>query len=184
MFVFCLLVTILVWLSFWLPTAQATERNDQLLALLLARTCVAEIGFKGEIAECNLMWTINRRNALVRNRSLRKQTLLFNAYWQSPKRQKKYPWIKHLAGTERPRGWSKKLKWAVHRNKWLELRRAALAFVKQPQAFELLCVEAVDYGSATDVPDSPNFELVKCLDGNTRQRYWRLKPWKVNYKNK
>lgn len=175
---------VMLTLLFWLPTAHGAEREDRILALLLARTCVAEIGFKGEIEECHLMWVINLRNAELRNRSLGRQTLRFNAYWKSPKRQKKFPWIKNLTDDNKPKLWPKKLKWSQHKDKWLSFYEAAIAFVTNPKGFDLLCIEAIDYGSPFDIPDSSNLETVECLGGHTRQKYWRLKPWKVTYKDK
>lgn len=147
------------------------------LALLLARTCVAEIGFQEEssVEECQLMWQVNARNAKRSGRSLTRQTLRFNSFWKVRDRQALRPFIGHLDGPEEPHDWPRALKWTRYRDKWLEYRRAAMAFAKRPQDTAHICPEAINYGAPTEVPDATNQEPVYCLGGKTRQKYWRVR---------
>ncbi len=147
------------------------------LALLLARTCVAEIGMQDEatVEECQLMWEVNRRNAERAGRTLEEQTLKFNSFWKVKDRQLLKPWILHMDGPEKPHGWPRVLRWARYKDKWLSCRRAALAFVKSPTDTSYLCVEAINYGAQKEIPKDARQETVYCLGGVTLQRYWRFK---------
>jgi hypothetical protein len=150
------------------------------LALLLARTCVAEIGFQEDVTECQLMWSINHRNAIKNGWSTRKQTLRFNGYWKSRKQRRKRPWIQYLKGPWKPPAWGKKMLWEVYKERWLAYERAAMAFVKDPSSVDYLCPEAVDYGAPHERPRLFGMETIRCLGGmkrqggTTRQRYWSL----------
>ena len=142
------------------------------LILLLARTCVAEIGFVEDTDECVLMWAINERHATDKGRSIENQTRLFNSYWKVSEHQKRRPYIKHMDGMEKPKGWPKTLDWSNYVHKWAGIRRAAQYFVSNPRVGDYICPEAYDYGGYGDHPRSPGMVRVKCLGGRTKQRYW------------
>lgn len=162
------------------------------LALLLARTCVAEISFVDEegIRECELMWSISQRNAIRRGRTLTRQTMLFNSYWKCDKKPgkktpkcyyqiKNRPWIKHLNGAEKPKYWPQTMRWSMWRDKWLGMRRAAEDWLKQRRLTFHGCDHAIDYGAPGEIPSMSRMEMIKCLP-NARQRYWQLKRGKNN----
>jgi hypothetical protein len=157
---------------------------EMALALLLARTCVAEIGLHEEstVEECQLMWTVNKRNAEMKGRTILAQTLKFNSFWKVKERRALRPFIEHLNGPEKPQGWPNALKWSRYQGKWMRYRNAAILFVKRPQDFSLMCSEAVDYGGPGEVPKAKYLEPVQCLGGVTRQKYWRIKPTSKAFK--
>lgn len=145
------------------------------LHLLLAMTCVAEVGFHQETTECELMWEINYRNSVSRNRSLRKQTLLFNSYWKSTEQRGRRPWIQHLNGTEEPLGWPQTIRWGVHKRMWLKYVRAARAFLATKKKRPQICPGAVDYGAPEEYPRKHfMMKRVYCVAG-TLQWYWVMK---------
>lgn len=143
------------------------------LAILLAQTCVAEVGFNKDPSECILMWEVNERNAKLRNRSLRKQTLLYNAYWRSTPQRNRRPWIQHLKGGEEPKLWNKRLKWKVHRGMWLRYVRTAREFLNSHKRRIALCPGALDYGAPKEYP-AHYMERITCLT-KTKQWYWARK---------
>ena len=159
-------------LLFFMAAIVRAENKTEDLALLLARTCVAEIGFKGDVSECKLMWSINQRNALKKQRSLKRQTKLFNSYWKCKSHQKSRPWIKHLNGYEQPKHWPNTMLWSTFRDKWIEIEIAAIKFVNERKE-SFICKDAMDYGAPGESPNMSNTELLNC--GSTRQRYWRIK---------
>lgn len=155
------------------------------LALLLARTCVAEISFTDDPRECEIMWTINQTRASAKKWSLEKQTKKFNSYWRCGKKKNGYkpkcyyqhrnrPWIKYLDGPEKPKGWPSTMSWDIFCDKWLVMRAAAERFVASRKPLYHGCDDAIDYGAPGETP-SGNVQLVKCLDGRTKQRYWKFK---------
>lgn len=158
---------------------------EMTLALLLARTCVAEIGLNDSatVEECQLMWTVNERNAQKHGRSLADQTLKFNSFWKVSDHRARRPYVEHLNGPERPLGWPRSMRWSRYRKKWMSYRNAAILFVKRPQDFSLMCSEAVDYGAPGETPKANYLELTQCLNGATRQRYWRIKPSSKAYRS-
>lgn len=173
-----LMIAFAIWVVVFLTVgavmdARADSKDE--LALLLARTCVAEIGFKGTVEECHLMWRINRDNAIKKKRSIKRQTKLFNSYWKCKTQRRRRPWIKHLEGPEKPKHWPSTMEWSMFRDKWLEYEAAAIAFVaSQRNAFHG-CDDAIDYGAPGEIPAMRNMEQIKCLGGKTRQRYWRVR---------
>lgn len=157
-----------------------TGKDEKLtqLAKLLGRTCVAEIGFEGQTAECELMWSINQKNAIRRNRSLERQTLKFNSYWKVKEQRKRRPWIKYLGdggAAKMPRRWPSTINWDRYRGKWIEIEKAALGFVHSNRQRFYDCPQAVDYGAPGESPDMGIVKRIKCLQGKTRQRYWAFK---------
>ena len=170
------ILTILI-LGFIVNASYATKNSETIdsLALLLGRTCVAEIGFEGTIQECELMWSINQKNAITRNRSLKRQTRLFNSYWKVREQRMRRPWIKFLSGAAQPERWPSTIRWERYQGKWSEVEQAARKFVdSHRQAFHD-CPDAVDYGAPGESPDMGIVEQIKCLGGNTRQRYWKFR---------
>lgn len=144
------------------------------LALLLAQTCVAEVGFKSDTMECELMWEINDANAVVRKRSLRAQTKKFNAYWRSAKQRRARPWVGNLRGDlSKPKGWPKHLSWTNHVERWSRYLVSARMFVTYRETWARQCPEAMDYGAPHELPDDhEKMKIIKCLSGKTRQWYW------------
>jgi hypothetical protein len=143
------------------------------LALLLARTCVAEIGFQEDVQECKIMWAINDANARTRNRSLTRQTKKFNSYWRSREQRARRPWIKHLTNEERPRHWQKNLQWAMYRTRWLRYLEAAKEYVQNRKQTRHPCPQAIDYGAPGEIPKG-RLVKVKCMDG-AKQWFWGWK---------
>jgi len=142
----------------------------QILILLLARTCIAEIGFQGTNQECVLMWQINQRRAEEKNWTLKQQTLNYNQYWTTPSHRKARPWIANLEGKNKPPGWPRNLKWKRHVKKWLEIKKAAKQFVAGH--CKKICLKAIDYGAPYDIPPAGRARI-RCLGGKTMQRYYR-----------
>jgi len=146
------------------------------LALLLAQTCVAEIGFRDTTDECKLMWQINYDNAGRHRRSVSQQTKLFNGYWgeslQSQRQRAARPWIAHLRDDRQPRHWQRNLSWPAHRERWLRYLEAAKAFVGHGGAARHPCPGAMDYGAPGEIPKGP-LVRIECLGGDTEQHYWR-----------
>lgn len=166
----------LILITCFCGLARGRESNDEKLALLLARTCVAEIGFEGEVDECMLMWSINQKNAIKKGRSLKRQTLLFNAYWKSKIQRRRRPWIKYLDYSLPPKYWPKTMSWAMFEDRWFDIWNAAEIFVHSNRQFFHGCPEAMDYGAPGETPNMRGVEKVKCIEGvKTRQRYWRFK---------
>lgn len=147
-------------------------RADDELPLLLARTCVAEIGFDGDVSECELMWVVNQQNAFRKQRSLKRQTLLFNSYWKCRAQRSRRPWIKHLKGYKAPKYWPKTMRWENFRDKWILIETAAVKFAFKRRA-PTSCTDAMDYGAVNERPKMGGVEPVDC--GKTLQRYWRFK---------
>ncbi len=147
-----------------------------LLALLLAQTCVAEISFQIDTRECQVMWHVNNANAKKRGLSLAEQTRQFNTYWRSEIRRARRPWIKYLnANLTKPKHWPATISWKNHKDRWRRYLDAARKFVRTDRHLKRPCLQALDYGSQTDVPKNKNYILTRCLGGNTKQRYWRHK---------
>ena len=145
------------------------------LHLLLAMTCVAEVGFHKSTEECQLMWEINERNAEARNRSLKKQTLLFNSYWKSKEQRSRRPWIRYLEGEEEPKHWPKTIRWGVHKRMWIRYVRAARVFLANKHRRKEICPGALDYGAPQEYPrQASTMKRVWCVD-NTLQWYWALR---------
>jgi len=115
----------------------------QILVLLLARTCIAEIGFQGSTDECVLMWQVNQTNAERKGISLKVQTLNYNQYWVRKSHRKHRPWIAYLEGKDKPKFWSKSLKWKAHVKKWLQIKKEAQKFVNGYYT-KGLCKSAID----------------------------------------
>lgn len=150
------------------------------LTILLAQTCVAEISFQKDTTECVLMWEINQRNAELRNRSLRKQTLLYNAYWRSTEQRNRRPWIQHLRGSEEPKGWPKRLHWKYHKHLWLKYVKAANEFLRTIKTRKAICPGALDYGAPKEYP--PDYmEPIACLS-KSNQWFWAKRDG--NYRRK
>lgn len=145
------------------------------LALLLARTCVAEIGLQEDVAECELMWTINQRNADIKGRTIEEQTRLYNQYWRSPWLDSTRPYIRHMVGPKKPNYWPRSMSWAKHRYRWLAYLAAAERFVINPDAYSNLCPGAIDYGAKNEIPDRRDVVPVKGLGRKTKQKYWRIR---------
>jgi len=156
-------------------SARSGEKESKKTALLLARTCVAEIGFElnATVDECELMWSINFHNALRKKRSLTRQTMLFNSYWKSKTQRRRRPWIQFLDGQTKPKYWPNSIKWSRYMDKWLQYRERALIFVLRPYDPTRICEGAMDYGARDEMPEMLGIELVKCLSIRTRQNYWR-----------
>jgi len=171
-------------LSASIPEAESDSTPAQpSTALLLAQTCVAEIGFYRDTSECVLMWEINQRNAKYRGVSIRKQTKQFNAYWKNPNKQR--PWIQHLnEELKKPEHWpNRAASWAVHRPIWKSYLSAARTFLHQvsTQTYRNICPRAADYGGkcgdgkhACDKPRMTCAKPLLCLSGRTFQAYWDL----------
>ena len=152
--------------------------------LLLAQTCVAEIGFNRKTDECQLMWEINGRNARRSSRTIDEQTMLFNAYWKNP--DKNRPWIQYLnLEAEEPHLWPKNAAtWAVHKKMWQSYLAAAAKFVEKfpTKRYRHICRRADDYGGrcddgglhACDTPKQKCAKPILCLSGRTHQAYWNL----------
>jgi hypothetical protein len=154
------------------PAHGAETVKDEELTLLLARTCVAEIGFEGQIAECEIMWSLNQQNAQNRGRSLWKQTRKYNSYWKCPVQRDRRPWIQYLDGYEKPKHW-RMAKWSKFKNKWMDIRSAAEVFVHSHRQFFHDCRGSVEYGAPGETPKMGyRMTRKRCLGGTTRQRYW------------
>lgn len=143
------------------------------LYLLLAQTCVAEISFQRDPSECILMWEVNERNARLRNRSLRKQTLLYNSYWKSTEQRNRRPWIQHLKGREQPKHWPERLKWKWHVKMWLRYVKAAREFLDTKNKRVPICPAAYDYGAPREYPGG-YMKPVVCLR-KANQWFWARK---------
>jgi hypothetical protein len=173
---FGLLAILILCLGPCVEKVYGFEPKNKSLSSLLAQTCVAEIGFQGTIAECELMWSINQRNAIKKNRSLTRQTRLFNSYWKAPWQRKRRPWIKHLEGIEAPKRWPSSMKWEKFADSWIDIEKAAEVFVNSHRQFFHDCQTAIDYGAPGETPRmQPYLKRLKCLGGKTRQRYWAFK---------
>jgi hypothetical protein len=150
----------------------------QILILLLARTCIAEVGFHVSEKECVLMLQINESNAIRKHWTLKQQTLNYNQYWVTIAHQKARPWIRNLEGKNEPLGWPRNLLWKRHVKKWLSIKEAARKFVYglrySVDKHAKLCPAAIDYGATTDIPP-PNRMRVRCLGEKTKQRYYKEK---------
>jgi len=148
------------------------------VALLLAKTCVAEIGFRKNPQECLVMWEINGDNAKKRGRTIERQTLLFNAYWKIPKKKRKRNWIAGLNRTnDKPALWPKSYDWSKYKNRWNAYVNAADQFENNwvNGSHKRLCPQASDYGApGIDTPKHACARVTKCLRGKTAQRYWDL----------
>lgn len=174
-----ILAGLIIWLAFfavltwgWDASAQTRAERE---TLLLARTCVAETGLDSRIEECLLMWTVNQANANRKGVTLARQTKLFNAYWRSTEQRARRPWIAHLGGRTRPDGWPLRASWKRNVEKWLNIERAAEAFVYSHRQYWFDCKGVVDYGSPFDRPRDQRLVKVQCLDGDTKQHYWARK---------
>ncbi|MCP4604513.1 MAG: hypothetical protein GY847_28995 [Proteobacteria bacterium] len=160
-------VMLFVWALLAVVTLSWNSWADD-TALMLARTCVAEISFKGTVEECRLMIEVNAHNARDRGRTLKRQTLLFNSFWKVRRQQKKRPWIKYLTGRAPPKYWPRQYRWEVHRDKWMSYLNTAIDFVKNPTGRS--CAGVIDYGAPREIPAS-NLRRADC--GETLQWYWR-----------
>ena len=145
----------------------------ELLVLLLARTCVAEIGFSASVDECVLMIEINDRNAQSKKITLAKQTLNYNQYWMTRYQRKARPWIAYLEGKNKPREWPKHLRWSNHVDKWIEYKESISQYLRNVEAKEIkyICPSAIDYGAPYDKPPNGR-KLIRCLNGRTEQKYY------------
>ena len=150
------------------------DDTDTDTALLLARTCVAEIGLheRATVQECELMWQVNQRRAKRQNRTISHQTRLFNSFWEMKSQRKRRPYIVNLDGPGKPLEWPSNMRWQRYQSKWLAYRRAAVAFVRNPEETDYLCPRAIDYGAPNEIPKMKNMVRIHCLGGNTRQWYW------------
>lgn len=140
------------------------------LHLLLAMTCVAEISFVENPTECIIMWEINERSAKAANRSLRKQTLLYNSYWKSTKQRNKRKWIQFLTYKDKPEHWPERLRWGVHKRLWLRYVKASREFLASRHKRVALCPHAFQYGGPSEYPRS-YMKRIQCLPG-ALQWYW------------
>ncbi len=169
-FVIWILALAIVLLA--LDAVSAEKRGQAPLDLLLARTCIAEISFQPDPAECLLMLHINLVNAQNRGRSLHLQTRRFNGYWKSPKQKRSRPWIKYLTDESQPEKWPRNIDWNQYRDRWLMHLEAVRGFIENPG--EHPCPLAIDYGAHHERPKA-RVRRIQCLDGNTKQRYWKMK---------
>ena len=154
------------------------ETDDPVVTM--SRMCVAEIGFIGTVEECILMWQINMENVIrypgSPQKMLIKQIKRFNSYFTHPKRRLQRPWIAELLDDTKPESWPINARWSYCKRKWLKYLEAARQFLNSTYMGVTMCPGAIDYGSQRDVPgDVENKEVIKCLDGETLQRYWRRK---------
>jgi hypothetical protein len=153
----------------------AAEEPAADLGLLLAQTCVAEIGFQRGAGECLIMWEINARNASIRGRSLEAQTLKFNAIWRVPRQMLRRPWIRDLDRTDQaPASWPKRWRWASFSASWIEYLEASDRFLELWGAgrWRFVCSSARDYGSpGSDRPAAECAQPVICHP-RQRQQYW------------
>ncbi len=154
------------------------------LVLLLAQTCVAEIGFPERTTECVAMWEINARTAARRGVDIVEQTHAFNAYWRSEARRVRRPWVQELTleGAAPPTWPRAAASWASHRVRWLRIVARAERFVTAyPEGrHRSVCAGADDYGGtpddgkgADDAPPCPQALRIWCIPG-ALQAYWRL----------
>ena len=164
-------------MEFYVPMHGLAERHrkhQMETALLLARTCVAEISFQNSPAECAAMWWVNRKLASKRRRSIVVQTRKFNSYWKSPEQRARRPWIAFLELSQvKPKLWPKRLSWGAHRVRWATYVQASVDFVdgKRPDP----CPPAFDYGAPGEIPQgakSGYLRKIQCLQGETLQWYW------------
>jgi len=144
------------------------------VALVLAQTCVAEIGFQGTADECLVMWEVNKRVSALRGRSLLAQTKLYNAYWRSESQRRRRPYVERLGRSgDKPIGWPRKLRWDRYRDRWLLYVRSADLFVSGKT--NELCPQAIDYGAPSEIPKMrEKMRRINCLGGRTLQWYWAL----------
>jgi len=169
------MLALLIWIIVLAITGYALEglANTEKVAVLLARTCVAEIGFSGIEDECRLMWSINKDNAMRKGRTIEKQTILFNSYWKSRHQRRLRPWIQYLENEQEPEAWPKKIIWGKYKYKWLAILEAAHAFLQADTTYYYDCKGAVDYGARGETPNmTGGIKPMLCLAGKTRQRYW------------
>lgn len=149
------------------------------LILLLAQTCVAEIGFRDNAAECVVMWAVNQRRADIREKELGPYTQEFNAYWDSPKQRLSRPWIQHLNhwGTQ-PEHWESGA-WSTYRRRWAVYLDTATAWLSNQTD---PCPRAGNYGGTPNdgkgaddpIPCNGYARRVRCLPGEL-QAYWDLR---------
>lgn len=166
-------VVIMVMTGYTLNALGAEDKEH--LSLLLARTCVAEVGFVGTIQECQLMWSVNNANAVRKNRTLEQQTRSFNRYWRSQKQRDKRPWIQYLTNHKKPQQWCDAA-WSNYRNQWLLILQKAREFLNGDRKMYYDCPGVSDYGAPSDRPaNASKMTKVRCLDGKSLQRYWRSK---------
>ena len=150
------------------------------LVLLLAQTCVAEIGLQPDPAECVVMWEVNARTAGRRKISIQKQTRAFNSYWKIE--HKARAWVEQLTlvGDE-PALWPSDAGWERLAPRWLAVVARARRFVDEyPRgAHKAVCAGADTYGGtpgdgvgADDAAPCGGRALrITCLPGEL-QAYW------------
>jgi len=193
------LIVISVALLFGVPSAniadaEKEEPSKPSTAVLLAQMCVSEISWQKDPRECRLMMEVNNRNAKRSNRTITKQTRLFNAYFKQPNQGRK--WIQYLnAEGTAPKYWPQEAaSWKKHRPYWAAYLAAAKQFLKQRthQWFAPLCLRADDYGgrcddnglNACDTPKQTCARKITCLHDKTKQAYWNLDCCKKKNKTK
>lgn len=143
------------------------------LSLLLAQTCVAEIGFQKSPRECVLMWQTNQVQAAQRGRTLYLQARLYNNYWIGRHSRARRPWIRELTYSgQKPRQWPAGASWVKYRPRWLKYVSAADGFVKGRYK-KRYCPAASHYGAPHERRNK-KMKRVMCFGGNTKQWYWRV----------
>jgi len=167
-------------------TRVAATVIDDDLALMLARTCVAEISLQRGNAECMIMLSIQRARAERRGISLRKQVEAFHPIHRKRRdgswyrNKARHFWVRGLtADGAQPRAWREvDGDWSKHRGAWLAMLDAVRAFLRGATLNP--CPRAQDYGGRCEVatgacdPPGPLHVRVQCLDGDTAQAYWRI----------
>jgi hypothetical protein len=141
------------------------------LILLLSQTCVSEVSFPANPAECVLMRSISEANADRTGRGLSVQIRKYHAYWRhsSPKRA----WVKQLnrEGTQ-PASWPETANWSAYRARWFKIMAAAEKFLMERHSgikHPVAC-GASHYGGIMDRPKDPRLKVVNC--GPKKQMYW------------
>jgi hypothetical protein len=102
------------------------------IVLLLAISCVAEVGFTENVDECRLMFHINLDRASKSGRSLSSQVKRYNSAFKRPSASRPYLMHLKLDGSQ-PLHWPQKdLRWERYQGRWEAIVRAAESFYVNP----------------------------------------------------
>jgi hypothetical protein len=159
--------------------------TPDLLALLLAQMCVAELSLPAPTGECLIQWHAQDDLAEQAERSLEAQVRAYtpifkrkrNGEWL--KNGERRAWIRALTPTAaEPEHWPANASWAAVAPAWLAVYEAAQAFLAGKTLSP--CPEAEHYGGRCDddrgACDPPRECMARVDCGETSQAYWRLVP--------
>ncbi len=162
------LTVIVVVATVLLIAALTSAREDS--ALVLARGCAAEIGLRGRLDECALMYSILL--AKTDKGGLPELVERYNSLFGRPKSSR--GWILRLdSDGTRPRGWPSNLSWPHYRSDWVDMYHDAQWFLLDTPPHP--CPEANQYGSHGDeVPACWQRQWCGKPGGYWAQVYWKM----------